>query len=331
LLPAVVAGGAELDEVLLTSGELLRGEIKRMRLDKLEFDSDKLGLLKLDWEDVAELHSASELAVRFRDGGQEFGKLSITEQEVRVAGRNVPRSALTDIIPVAGTHARAWSGKASAGIAVRSGNTDSADFTFLVETLRETISTQWRTTYNGAFGQLEGEQNVNNHRVHSAFDLYMSDRLYLSAPRVELYHDRFQNIDLRVSPMAGVGYRAVDNADTTWTLSGFGGYRHTRFRSVAEGESDTDDTGTFGLSSLLEHDFTDDLDMSARYDLAVAVPDTADRVHHLLTTLSFELTSFLDLDLGFTWDRIDKPRESADGSVPEKDDLRLSVGLGLDF
>ena len=44
-----------------------------------------------------------------------------------------------------------------------------------------------------------------------------------------------------------------------------------------------------------------------------------------------ELTSILDLDVSFIWDRVGKPQRDNDGDTPEKDDFRLVVGLGVDF
>jgi hypothetical protein len=43
------------DWIQLTSGEWLKGDIKVLYNDKLEFDSDKLDLLELDWEDVKQV------------------------------------------------------------------------------------------------------------------------------------------------------------------------------------------------------------------------------------------------------------------------------------
>ena len=53
--------------------------------------------------------------------------------------------------------------------------------------------------------------------------------------------------------------------------------------------------------------------------------------HHLLSTLSFDIWGPLDLDVSFTWDRVEQPVARDDGSVPESDDYRLSVGIGIDF
>jgi hypothetical protein len=52
---------------------------------------------------------------------------------------------------------------------------------------------------------------------------------------------------------------------------------------------------------------------------------------HFLTTLSTDLIGNLDLDVSFVWDRIQNPQRRADGSVPEQDDFRLILGLGIEF
>lgn len=54
-------------------------------------------------------------------------------------------------------------------------------------------------------------------------------------------------------------------------------------------------------------------------------------LHHLLTSLEFELTSILDFDVTWVWDRIEDSRQNPDGAFPKQDDYRLSFMLGLDF
>ena len=53
------------DWIRLNSGEWLGGTIEGLRDRNLEFDSDELGLQKLDWTDVAELRSPRTLTYRF--------------------------------------------------------------------------------------------------------------------------------------------------------------------------------------------------------------------------------------------------------------------------
>jgi hypothetical protein len=43
------------------------------------------------------------------------------------------------------------------------------------------------------------------------------------------------------------------------------------------------------------------------------------------------LLSWLDFDTSFIWDHIQNPTANSDGSIPEKDDYRFVIGLGLDY
>ena len=50
-----------------------------------------------------------------------------------------------------------------------------------------------------------------------------------------------------------------------------------------------------------------------------------------MATLEVELTRVLELDLSFVWDRVSDPAVEENGEVPEPDDFRLVLTLGLDF
>ena len=53
------------DWIQLTSDEWLKGELKGLYAFSLEFDSDKLELQVLDWEDVKSIRTAHAQAVRY--------------------------------------------------------------------------------------------------------------------------------------------------------------------------------------------------------------------------------------------------------------------------
>ena len=53
--------------------------------------------------------------------------------------------------------------------------------------------------------------------------------------------------------------------------------------------------------------------------------------HHLLTSFETEITSLIDFDVSFVWDRIQKPRPDSTGVKPEQNDYRLTVGLTFEF
>ena len=50
-----------------------------------------------------------------------------------------------------------------------------------------------------------------------------------------------------------------------------------------------------------------------------------------MTTFETEVTSLLDFDVSFVWDRIRDPRQNSDGTFPDQDDYRLIFGLVFDW
>ena len=73
------------------------------------------------------------------------------------------------------------------------------------------------------------------------------------------------------------------------------------------------------------------MDYLLEVQLSFLDEDSGQYQHHILTTLSTDLIGDLDLDVSFVWDRTQKPEARADGTVPEKDDYRLILGLAYEF
>ena len=68
----------EFDWIQLTSGEWLKGEIKRLYERKLEFDSVKLDLQEFDWKDVKQVRGASNF--QRPSGRADYGSWYITDK-----------------------------------------------------------------------------------------------------------------------------------------------------------------------------------------------------------------------------------------------------------
>ncbi len=92
----------QFDWIRMNSGEWLGGELKNLRDLALEFDSDELDLLKLDWGDVAELRSSRYLTLRFEDIGTVSGTVAVRDGVVAVRSEGgvteYPREALVLIV-----------------------------------------------------------------------------------------------------------------------------------------------------------------------------------------------------------------------------------------
>ena len=74
----------EYDWIQLNTDEWLKGEIKGMYKDSLEFDSKNLGLLTIDWTDVKILRSHRVDNVNIDGVGATSGVLEVTDDVLRL-------------------------------------------------------------------------------------------------------------------------------------------------------------------------------------------------------------------------------------------------------
>ena len=323
------------DWVKLTSGEWLRGEIKFLRDDEFEFDSEELDLLKLDWGDIAELRSPKTLEYVFEHGVTAIGTAVMAEGVVRVrTGPNVrefPAASLVSIIEGAQSEWDHWSGKLSVGLIARSGNTNQQDVNSILFLRRESSKTRWDTDYAGNFGELDGISSINNHLLGTTFRVYVSRGFFVTPGSLELFADKFQNIQLRTSVSVGAGYRLVNRASVEWFVELGGGYLRTEYVSVEPGANLVDESGTVIPVTSIEWDPTPDVETTLNYNATIGVPDPANTFHHLVALMDVDIWGMLDFTISFTWDRNENPQPREDGSVPKRDDFRTAFGLGIDF
>ena len=85
-LPAefTIQFGDTYDWLRLTSGEWLKGRLKRLREDEIEFDSDKLNLVTFEWGKVDRLHCPQVNTYVFEDKLDIVGRAVITADKVLI-------------------------------------------------------------------------------------------------------------------------------------------------------------------------------------------------------------------------------------------------------
>ena len=234
-------------------------------------------------------------------------------------------------MPGTSESAQLWSGKVTLGLSLRQGNTTQTDGTAYFFARRETAATRWDNTYNGSYGRTNGLETANTHRINSRFDYFLTHRLYVTPFAATAYRDPFSNIDLRLTPSAGFGYDLVDHNTITWEVDAGPAYQYTRYTSVQSSEPQEDSTVALYTGTKVEWDITPDAELTFSYELTTPIPDTEEYNHHLSTVLSVDLFDMFDLDVTFTWDRVNRPPVDESGVAAKPDDLRLSVGLGWSF
>lgn len=321
------------DWIRLVSGEWLGGQIKSMRDGSLEFDSDKLDVLKLDWADVKEFRSPRTLEYVFEDGRRATGPATMAEGTIRVgpAAQEFPAAALVSMVIGATSEWDRWSGHLNLGIVVRTGNTDQSDYNAMAFLRREAGRTRIDLSGANNYGTLNGDDNINSQQASARFDVFLTKRLYVVPISASIYADEFQNIDLRTTVSAGFGYDLVDKGKWNWTAGLSAGYLGTRYISVGPGEEDLQESGTVIPSTFIEWDPTGSIDTQLDYKATINTTTIKDAYHNLAALLSMELTSVFDLTFSVAWDHVETPRRAEDGTLPKRDDVRMSFGLGVEF
>lgn len=324
----------EFDWIQLTSDEWLKGEFIAMYDENLEFDSDELEMLSLDWEDIKQVRSAQVMQVLFVGKISATGKLFIEGENVRIIGKEDQQFNRSQIVSITAGEPREinyWSAKVSIGANFRSGNTEQIENNFKAKIQRRTPENRLIFDYLGNYNKTEEIETTNNHRINGVWNRFITDRFFLTPAFGEYYRDPFQNIAHRSTIGAGVGYQIIDTALTEWQFSGGPAYQNTRFQEVEAGEDKSQSTPAVVLSTLLEREITSDIDFDFEYHIQITNEATGTFNHHLLAGFETELTSILDFDISVVWDRIQDPQAGEYGTVPEKDDYRLILALGLDI
>jgi putative salt-induced outer membrane protein YdiY len=323
------------DWLQLTSGEWLGGELIGMFYDQVEFDSDVLDDLTIDIEDVSGFTSPRRFGVRIRGYELLVGNVSIDDETVVIAigedERRFPRAELVALTVTADRERDRWSGDLSLGFNVRQGNTDVIEYNMFAGAERRTARSRAFVDYLGSFNETEGEQVANNHRVNGVVDVFSGSRLFWRPFIGQFFRDPFQNIRHQITLETGLGYDVIDTSRTEWEVFAGVGVNSVRRESVAAGRSKDSQSPAFSVGTNYEIELTSWIDYLFSFTATALDEESGTYQHHLVTTLSTDLIGDIDFDVSFVWDRTEDPPPLADGTVPERDDVRLLVGVGYEF
>jgi len=332
--PAAPAMPSEFDWVQLSSGEWLKGELISMYREELEFDSDELGLLVLDWDDVVVARTHIHKSLRFENGRIADGLVLVEGSLIRLINDTdvepFQRGALVSIAASGKQGWNLWSGKLSFGGNMRGGNTEQQDYNFDFDVQRRTSSSRLQLKLLSSFSLTQSVETENNHRANVNGDWFISNSWFLRPIALEAYRDKFQNIDLRVSYSFRPGYFIIDNKRTSWSVNTGAGYQMTRFITVEAGKEDKKQNPVYALGTDFGVEITKDIDFDFYWDFQSVGKDAGGYLQHLETGLDIELISDFDLSVMFVLDHVSNPVAS-ENALPEKSDTRLVVGIGYEF
>lgn len=107
-------GAAKTDQVTLTNGDRITGEVKAIEQGRLVFSTDDLGTVRIEWDKVVQLVSRRTYEVELVDGARHFGVLRAPQQvlePVLLVGEDADRTValrIADVVAITPLDSGDW-------------------------------------------------------------------------------------------------------------------------------------------------------------------------------------------------------------------------------
>ncbi len=250
------------DQVVLKNGDRLTGKIDDSDGKTLTLKSAFAGEVKIQWEAIQEITTDEPVYVSAQGGSVLVGKVTTTDGKFNVqtansgavsVSKDVVKSVRSSEKETASEaqlerlrHPRLldyWGGLIDTGLATARGNTETFTFNLSAKaartTTRDKVSVYGMSLYsrNSATGTAVTTASMASGGTR--YDFNLSDKMF-ACGQLDLLHDRFQELDLRVAPAGGAGFHAIKSPKTTLDLAVGGGLNKEFFTgglSRASGEA----------------------------------------------------------------------------------------------
>lgn len=217
-----------------------------------------------------------------------------------------------------------WSGDAFVGYNNSNGNTEKGAFNLTTTAVKQLEASA--ITLKGSLSYGETNNSMDTQKWDAlakyAFD-FGQDNRWFNFYQVYVDHDRFADIDYRITPSVGVGYHIAREERFTWDVDAGLGYRITRHRVAT---SDDDEVPTALLHTFIKKGIFEKAFISEDLTVYPGLESDAGVVLRSESVLSNPLSEKMDLEIKYIVDFNTEP--AAD---KEKTDTQLLAGLKYKF
>lgn len=343
LAGAICAGAVRADDVTLKNGDRLTGTIEKSDSKVLVMKSDFAGEVSIQWDAITSIHSAQPLYIGLKDGQTIAGTVTTNDGSLIVATKSAGTvttskdSVVTvrDETEEKATEAQIerlrnphlsdfWSGFLDTGLSVTRGNSETLNFNLsgqaVRKTSRDTITAYYTSIFANNGTVPPTKTTANSIGGGLRVDLNVSDRLYVFGLE-DLYHDQFQQLDLRNILAGGLGYHAIHTKPTTFDLYGGGAFNQSYYSTPPSRK-----TGEIMVGEFLSHSVSSRTTFSERFEFFPNVSDTGAYRYTLDAHAVTKLRNWLGWQASFDDLYVSDPPTGI-----KKNDLVLSTGLRLTF
>lgn len=333
------------DWVLLKKGELFGGDLFAMYQDEVEFDSDEVGVISIDMEDILQIRTKTIMSVRFLDNSIIWGKVVITDKSlffIDSPDRVFDRRDILTISPAEEEGQSLWDGEVSVGLNFRTGNSARFDYLLSAKARRQSSSGRFIMSYSGVYAEVENVEtgeNVsteNNHRINVGYDYFYNKKLYFRLPYFEYYSDPFKNIDVQSTLGVAVGYEVFDkkiwnNQDIELNVYTGPSVQYTHFSEVELGADNESQSPVLAAGIDFDFDLTSNTELFFVYDAKLMNKASGSFISYLKFGVEIEIIDDFDIEIATIVDYIANPTANELGEIPESTDTLLAVSLEYDF
>jgi len=326
---ALASPSVPADQVELSNGDRLNGNIVEKTADKLVIETTYAGKIEVNWADIRSLSTDEPMQFTLSDGKVVQGTLELSGENatvVRDDGQRViiPAEQITGVgpIPPAGPPPFVWHGDALAAATVVRGNTDTDAYHLGGRTVGEQKAVQ-RYTFNAEANReaTDGETTKDQYLLDGKYDRFFSDVWYgyLGA---SFEKDKFKDLDLRSIFSTGAGYQFYDRDDLKLSLEGGASYTDENFRKGSD-----DRYAGLGWALNWEQKLFGGNAAFFHRHRAIKGLDTADNfIIYTQTGVKFPLVAGLNATVEYDLDYDNDPPPNV-----EKTDRTFMMGLGYSW
>ncbi len=323
------------DWIQTKSDEWFCGKIKALYDDKLEFDSDEIGVHTFDFDDITMLKSYQLISVNIENLASIAGILRLNKDKVTIIQGEekyeFKKSDIISFVPDAELEKNYWSRKITLNFDLRNGNTDQFDYAAQANLKRRTALSSLSLDYLGRISFKDSEEIANDHRINEKYDRYITRYFFWTPVFSEFYTDKYKNIKGQITAGMGVGYIVLNTKDIFWNFSGGPAVVYTRFYTIEDGKKSENYSPALEISTKYEQQLTSITDFTYNYKLTLSNRESGIYKHHMILKFENKLLSWLDVDVTGIWDYVHAPQSDMSGVIPKKNDYQLLIGLSIEF
>lgn len=322
------------DWLWLKSGEFLIGKVENLYDEKLEFDSDDLGVLKIKWKDIAQFHSRRLFSVRTVNNGSLTGRINFAKNILTVHNTrsyDIPQDEVITLIAGRESGSNIWASKFGLGANISKGNTEKLEYNSLINVSRQTTTSRIKTEYTGVISKADDVDTDEKHQIKLTYDVYTDKRLILRPLDLTLLSEPLQNIKYQINTGLGLGYQLIDKSGEELEVNIGPSYLYTRFDYPDQNGNEKDNSTAVSFGTTYEKEINKRVDMDITYKLTSTDKALGEFIQNSNLKFAIELTDILDLDVSFLWDRVTSPLLDIDGNALEQNDFKLIFGLAVKF